>query len=504
MLKEGQKFGEKGRYVLVRQLGRGGFSEVWLADDTWTRIQVAIKIYAPGMGLDEAGIELFTQEFSLVFDLNHTNLLKPTYFDNYERQPYLIMPLCKNGSAFKYLTGKEHITERQCWHMLHDVSAGLAYLHGKKPPVIHQDIKPDNILISDEGLYMITDFGISARVRSTIRNGMAKEQSGGTLAYMAPERFSSQPRPIMASDVWSLGAMMYELICGMPPFGNSGGLMQRKGAEIPRIDEEGYSQELKSIIYRCLSESPGERPWASQIEDITYNYLHNKPWSQDSHKSFVPQPKPEPSYHTDSNTDSRYVYTPKPQSSTKRPSVFEQYYGKVKMFASSDRKNLVKYGIAAVVALLIILGVVLGIGGSGSNSSSEMTQADSIAKVDSIANTYLPVTRDYMKTAGTFMETNKGNLLNPANGKIEDQYIRVISKYREYKNEIGQYPGIHPSKNIEDELETHRTEAEKQLRVIYDLILNDVKEFRHPDVNDEVNAQIYEERANAIIQYIGE
>ena len=78
MLDSGQIIAD--RYELLKQLGRGGFSEVWLAQDKLTDVKVAIKIYAPGMGLDDAGISLFTQEFSLVFDMNHTNLLHPTYY----------------------------------------------------------------------------------------------------------------------------------------------------------------------------------------------------------------------------------------------------------------------------------------------------------------------------------------------------------------------------------------------------------------------------------------
>ena len=272
MLDTGQVIAD--RYELLKQLGRGGFSEVWLALDKLTDVKVAIKIYAPGMGLDDAGISLFTQEFSLVFDINHTNLLHPTYYDCWERMPYLILPFCKNGSIFKYLTDNNRITETESWHLLHDVAEGLAYLHAKLPPVIHQDIKPDNILINDENGYMITDFGISTRIRSTLRRNQGQELSGGTLAYMGPERFGPSPTPIMASDIWSLGATMYELLTGLPPYGDHGGLLQKNGADIPLINNEEYSQELKEIVYKCLALNTWDRPTARQIADYAFQHIN--------------------------------------------------------------------------------------------------------------------------------------------------------------------------------------------------------------------------------------
>lgn len=273
MISKGQIFAN--RYELLKQLGRGGFSEVWLACDKRTSVNVAIKIYAPSGGLDEAGMSLFMQEFALVFDMNHTNLLRPTFFDLCDNMPYLILPYCKNGSAFQYVTSPDHIAEEKAWHMLHDVADGLAYLHGKQPPVIHQDIKPDNILITDEGNYMITDFGISTRMRNTLRSTRPKD-SYGTLAYMGPERFGKEPLPIMVSDIWSLGAMMFEVLTGNTPFGEHGGLLQKNGAEIPALPDE-ISPDLRQAIYSCLAKDTWNRPHAKDLAEYAHQHMHNEP-----------------------------------------------------------------------------------------------------------------------------------------------------------------------------------------------------------------------------------
>jgi uncharacterized membrane protein YhaH (DUF805 family) len=272
------------RYRLLKLLGRGGFSEVWMAEDAKTGVIVALKVYAPGMGLDEDGRELFSREFSMVFNLNHSNLVRPSHYDVCERMPYLIMPYCERGSA-KKLTG--NISETEAWKFIYDVASGLAYLHAQASAVIHQDIKSDNILIDSNGCYQITDFGISSKVRSTLRKSVGKESSGGTLAYMSPERFGRDNIPIKSGDIWALGATLYELLTGDVPFGEHGGLIQKSGAEIPNLPGN-YSTELKEIVYRCLSVDPWDRPtaealveWALQHKrgekiSFTQNKYHTK------------------------------------------------------------------------------------------------------------------------------------------------------------------------------------------------------------------------------------
>ncbi len=281
-------------YTLQRQLGRGGFSEVWLAHDSYMDLDVAIKIYAPGQGMDEHSINEFRHEIKEVFHLNHSHLLKPQHLGIWENMPYLIMAYCPAGSCEKRVGT---MTEPELWKLIRDVAAGLTYLHEKD--VIHQDIKPDNILIDTEGNYLITDFGISTRARSTLQKsvvGSSISQGSGTVAYMGPERFSQQPAPTKASDIWSLGATLFELIEGTTPFPREvGGGMQKMGAEIPSINAP-ISDALKFTIFKMLSKETWDRPtaatlveWATKPDSIQVDYtVFTKKDTTDINSSKVP------------------------------------------------------------------------------------------------------------------------------------------------------------------------------------------------------------------------
>lgn len=261
------------RYFLERLLGRGNFSEVWLAKDVKTDIQVALKIYAPATGLDDTGLNVFAREFSLVVNANHKNLLKPLYYDSCERKPYLVLPFCKEGSIMK-LVGK--FSEEEAWRLIRDVASGLAWLHAMNPPIVHQDIKPDNIMIGDNGDFMITDFGVSTHLKSTLRKSLsAAFSSAGTIAYMAPERFGKDNTPIMANDVYSLGATVFEMLTGDTPFGDNGGLIQKNGADVPDLRGD-YSEQLKKVVAKCLKTNPWERPTAEQLEKYAIAALNGE------------------------------------------------------------------------------------------------------------------------------------------------------------------------------------------------------------------------------------
>jgi len=277
------------RYQLQRLLGRGGFSEVWLATDKMTNLEIAVKVYAPGQGMEEDGMKDFCKELSNVYNLNHTNLLKPQHVDSWQGMPYLVMTYCPQGSCHRMIGTMK---EEDLWKLLADVASGLAYLHSQG--IIHQDIKPDNILIDTLSNYVITDFGISVQSRSTLRKSMNIASGSGTTAYMGPERFSKDPTPIKASDIWSLGATAYELITGNAPFGEIGGGLQKGGADIPTIKQD-ISSNLRMVIAKLLSADPWERPTAEQLAKWAANPdaidINEPSGEQGSARPTIRQPK---------------------------------------------------------------------------------------------------------------------------------------------------------------------------------------------------------------------
>lgn len=275
----------KQRYTLVQFLGSGSFGEVWLAHDQMTGRDVALKIY---LSLDPAGVEEFQREYSNAADLSSPYLLTPEYFDVHNRRPFLVMKYCENGSSSK-LTGQ--ISEDKLWSFIHDVASGLEVLHSQSDPIVHQDIKPDNILIDSNGSFLITDFGISKRLRATMRRQSKRDVSSGAMPYMAPERFDSNPRLNTSSDIWSLGASIYELAMGELPFSGFGGAMQRNGADMPSLDR-GFSSVLNEIMQRCLNPVAANRPSAVELAEWAKSKTIPDKTSEDPHKTIAKQPAP--------------------------------------------------------------------------------------------------------------------------------------------------------------------------------------------------------------------
>ena len=261
------------RYLLVSALGDGASADVWKAKDSKANnLLVALKIFSQHSEMDTYGLQNFEREFTTVYNMKHSNLLPPTQYDICQGRPYLVMQYCENGSCSSMIGRME---EEDVIKFLHDVSAGLEYLHDHN--IIHQDIKPDNILLDDNCNFMVTDFGISVNAEGDDND--SKDMSGGTRGYMGPERFEGITNN--ASDMWSLGATVVELLIGYPPYGHEhGGLLQTQGEPLPELPV--LQPEVKNMILRCLEEDPSKRIKANEIRQKIELYWETGSWTKHS------------------------------------------------------------------------------------------------------------------------------------------------------------------------------------------------------------------------------
>ncbi|MFY0673491.1 MAG: serine/threonine protein kinase [Bacteroidia bacterium] len=275
-LEEGQLFAN--RYKLIEKIGIGGFSEVWKAEDSFTEHATqAIKIYAPEKGMDSSGINQFTREYSMMLDIHHKNILTARHFDVYEGSPYLVLQFCSGGSLHNKIIQKQKLTEYEIAEVLCSISSALEYLHGND--IIHQDLKPDNVLIDSKGNYLLTDFGISSRLKSTLRKS-TQSNKALTVAYAPPERFTAKQQIHKNGDVFSLGVMIYEMATGDVPWMGMGGSVVRADTELLELPEE-YSRSLNRLFQSCISYNPGQRIEASVLAKNAKFYLEEKYWQKD-------------------------------------------------------------------------------------------------------------------------------------------------------------------------------------------------------------------------------
>lgn len=250
------------RYQFLSPLGSGATAQVWLAHDKLANLRVAVKVFD---SIEGDGISDFQKEFATVYNINHQNLLTPTNYSVSGYVPYLVMPFCENGST-QSMVGK--CSQSDIVPFIRDVAAALACLHANS--IVHQDIKPENILIDDNLNFKVTDFGIS-----TSRDD-SNLTYGGTFPYMSAERFNGVLEP--SGDIWGLGATIFELLEGETPFGDDGGINQAQGNPVPPITKTKVDPYLYNLICSMLDPDPAQRPSADKIHADMEFFLRYKRW----------------------------------------------------------------------------------------------------------------------------------------------------------------------------------------------------------------------------------
>ena len=400
------------RYLLKKLIGVGGYSQVWLAEDTKSgNLDIALKIFAPGQGLDDKGLELFSKEYALVFNLNHPGLLKPTYFDDFEGSPYLVMQYCQQGSVFGKIG---EMTELELAHFIQQSTSALNYLHQQDPPIIHQDIKPDNFLIDNQGNYLLADFGISSKIRRTLTKSIGAQASTGTLAYMPPEKFSADKQIIKAGDIFSLGVTMYELLTGDLPFGDNGGLTLKAGADVPNLPTN-FSPDLNRLLISCMAKDPWERPPAEKLEAAAVGFLQNSHWP--SVGKAVPNPTLDP-----------IIEPEKPQIGRKTQLIIEtetllRPMSEPVTVTKIEPENIINYTPWIIFCIVCLIGIVISFvlpKGPSIEERYERARQDSIAMADSLAYAQSELFSMVYVKGGTFDMGSK-------NGSVDEEPLHSVT-----------------------------------------------------------------------------
>jgi serine/threonine protein kinase len=244
-----------GRYRLERSLGHGGMATVHLARDERLGREVAIKRLSEALSGDEVFRERFMREARTAAGLSHPNIVGVFDVGEEDGLPYIVME-CVDGRTLAELLAKNGpLDPDRTVDLILQACAGLEHAHGAG--LVHRDIKPQNLLVRDDDTLKIVDFGIARPV-----DGTQLTLAGtilGTAAYLAPEQALGE-RVTAAADLYSLGAVTYELLSGRPPYEFESladlPVKQREGPP-PPID--GVSQELQDAVRRCLAPDPANR-----------------------------------------------------------------------------------------------------------------------------------------------------------------------------------------------------------------------------------------------------
>jgi serine/threonine protein kinase/beta-lactam-binding protein with PASTA domain len=248
------------RYELVRKIARGGMAEVFAARDLLLDRQVALKVLFPELSVDPAFVERFRREAQAAASLSHPNIVSVYDWGEFERTYYIVMEFVDGRPLSQVLRTEGPLAPERAALIAADVAAALSFAH--RHGVVHRDVKPGNVLITDDNHVKVTDFGI-ARAANTQENLTQTGAVIGTATYFSPEQARGDTVDAR-SDLYSLGVVLFEMVCGQPPFVADSPLSVaykhvREDPPRPRSLNPAVPPALEAIIGQALAKSPAAR-----------------------------------------------------------------------------------------------------------------------------------------------------------------------------------------------------------------------------------------------------
>jgi len=251
-----------GRYHILEQLGEGGMATVYKAYDTRLETDVAVKVIRTEnltLGTMERALKRFEREAKALARLTHPNIVKVTDYGEYEGKPYLVMEYLPGGTL------KERLGKPVAWQeavrLLIPIAEALDFAHSQN--MIHRDVKPSNILLTQRGQPMLTDFGIAKILDLEETADLTGTGMGiGTPEYMAPEQWTGKTSTL--SDQYALGVVLYEMVTGRKPYSadTPAAILLKQATEpLPRPSQfaRDLPEKVEKLLLKVLARNPDDR-----------------------------------------------------------------------------------------------------------------------------------------------------------------------------------------------------------------------------------------------------
>jgi serine/threonine protein kinase len=262
-----------GNYDLLEKIAEGGMGAIYRGRHRDSGQVVAIKIMPAHMAANPVLLSRFEQEFRAASRLDHPNIVRAIDYNDSGTTPYLVMEFVDGESLGAKIEREGRLPEAEAIRIIAQVAQGLHRAH--KQGLIHRDVKPDNILLTQDGVAKLADLGLVKEAESDLN--LTKTGRGlGTPHFMAPEQFRNAKNADIRCDIYSLGATLYQMVTGELPFRSSGPLdawMKKIQNDLtaPRKIVPDLSERIDWAILRAMSADPEKRPTSCRefVEDLT-------------------------------------------------------------------------------------------------------------------------------------------------------------------------------------------------------------------------------------------